>query len=82
MPRNTFQSMPIIPPTGNDPMDRALETMRENIEMLCGMRSKNDTAVTRADITVAYPAELTGTAATDIANLRETLRFLLVNLKG
>lgn len=81
MPRNPFVSIPVLPDTGTEGLNRALEAMKQNIEMLCGMRGADDTAVTRRQIETTYPLSITGDNTTDIANLRETLRALMADLK-
>jgi len=81
MPRNNFQSIPTLPDTGHDGLNRALEAMKQNIELLCGMRGSGETAIIKNFVSTAYPAAVTGTTATDIANLRETLRSLMTDLK-
>lgn len=83
MPRShDFVSIPFIPDTGNEALNKVLLTMQENIELLAGLRgNERNHAVLKGDITQDYPETITAVSVEDVAALQETLRKLMVQLK-
>lgn len=76
MPRRDFTNMVRVP-TGNADLDKMLNAMAENIELLCGLRGDaNNHAVVKGDIDTDYPDD---PAVLD--DVKETLRKVMVNLK-
>ena len=78
MPRRDFTNVISIPDTGNAELNKALNAMKENLELLCGQRGDSiNHAVLKGDIEVDYPDN---PAVLD--SLKETVRKLLVSLKA
>lgn len=76
MPRRDFVNIQ-LPDTGNAELNKALNALKENVELLAGLRGDPiNHAVVKGDIEVAYPP-----VDADTDDLRETLRGLLTNMK-
>lgn len=76
MSRRDFTNVQ-LPDTGNAELNKALNAMKENIELLCALRGDPiNHAVVKGDIETAYPD-----SEGDIDDLRETVRKLMVDLK-
>lgn len=81
MPRRDFINIS-LPDTGNAELNKALNAMRENIELLAALRGDaSNHAVVKGDVETAYPQALTGDNTTDIENLHDTVRMLIADLK-
>lgn len=75
MHRN-FVSIPRIPDLDNPGLQAALEAMRENIELLAGLRGSNHNhAIVRGDIETGYPT------AASVDALYTALNDLLTRMK-
>lgn len=82
MPRRDFVSLPTTPETGNADLNKFLNSLRENVELLCGLRGgTNNIAVVKGDIEIDYPAEPTVADLDALTSLKETVRQLMVELK-
>lgn len=78
MPRRDFAGIPNPPDTGNADMNRFLNAIKENLELLCGQRGDDiNFSVVKGDITTAYPE-----ANNTLPELTETVRGIMVNMKG
>jgi hypothetical protein len=82
MPRRDFTNIPAIVDTGNSELNKTLNAMKENIELLCALRGDvGNHALVRGDITTDYPDTPTSASLNDLTTLKETVRKLMVNLK-
>lgn len=82
MPRRDFVNMPNAPDTGNGDLNKTLSAMKENIELLCGLRGDvNNNAVIKGDVDIDYPDDPTAADLTNLTRLKETVRKLMVVLK-
>lgn len=83
MSRRDFVSIPQLPDTGSAEMNKALNAMKENIELLCGQRGAPiNHAVLKGDIETGYPSEITDVTVAQVDGLRDKLRSLLAALKA
>lgn len=83
MPRRNFVNIVAIVDSGNPDLNKALNAMKENIELLCGLRGgAEDHAVIKGEITTAYPTEPASASLNELMLLRETVRKLMIELKG
>lgn len=82
MPRRDFANMPALVDSGNPELNKLLATMRENIELLCGLRGDAaNHAVVKGDIEQDYPDEPASNSLAELTKLKEVVRKLMVNLK-
>lgn len=82
MPRRDFVSIPKLPDTGNADLNKALNAIVENIELLCGLRGNiNNHAIVKGDIEQDYPETMTAVDIDNLTSLRETVRKLMVEMK-
>lgn len=82
MPLNRFVNIPVIPQTGNPDLDKSLNGLKENVELLCALRGTvENNAVIKGNVTQDYPATPTAADLTNLTALQEVVRGLMVNLK-
>lgn len=81
--RRDFVGIPVVPDTGNADLNRFLAALKENIELLCGLRGQqqNNIAVVKGDIETDYPDTPTAFDFNNLVVLKEVVRKLMVNLK-
>jgi hypothetical protein len=77
-----FANLPALVDTGNPELNKFLAAVRENVELLAGLRGEpSDWAVLKGDIDTAYPDDPIAVDLNTIVSLKETLRKLMVDLK-
>jgi hypothetical protein len=82
MPRRDFINIPAVLDTGNGDLNKLLNAMKENIELLCGLRGdSHNHAVVRGDVDTDYPSTPEDASVESLTELKETVRKLMVNLK-
>jgi hypothetical protein len=82
MSRRDFVNIPAIIDTGNGDLNKILNAMKENIELLCALRGDaNNHAVVKGDIETDYPDTPADIDLAALVALKETLRRLMVDLK-
>lgn len=82
MPRRDFVNIPALIDTGNGDLNKALNAMKENIELLCGLRGDpSNHAVIKGDIDTYYPQTPEDNSLASLLELKESLRNLMVDLK-
>lgn len=83
MPRRDFVSLLNVPDTGNPELNKFLNAMKENVELLAGLRGdRHNFAVVRGDITTDYPDTITAVSVDSVDGLRDTVRQLMVEMKA
>lgn len=83
MSRRDFVGIPVVPDTKNADLNRFLAALKENIELLCGLRGQqpNNVAIVKGDIETDYPDNPTAADLNNMLVLKEVIRKLMVNLK-
>lgn len=83
MSRRDFVGIPVVPDTKNADLNRFLAALKENIELLCGLRGQqpNNVAIVKGDIETDYPDNPTAVDLNNMLVLKEVIRKLMVNLK-
>ena len=82
MPRRDFVSLLNVPDTGNPELNKFLNAMKENVELLAGLRgASHNYAVVKGDITTDYPDQITAVSVASVDGLRDSLRQLMVEMK-
>lgn len=82
MPRRDFVSLLTVPDTGNPELNKFLNGLKENVELLCSLRGDaGNHAVVKGDIATDYPSTITAASVAQIDGLRDTLRRVMVELK-